>query len=272
MTPTQAFDLPGLEHAVDTFNGFLEGADILLGHPPSSQARWFRFEQIAEEDVGRQIIERIVQQARAEGQAGATYTLRYLLYGPLALTGYLFACHGWIPRFSGTLIVSDTDWLNHAHWVTPVLSYAVSEPSTNQNDPADLLFAELQALVGPLIDSWVNLHWIARANAWACAIDSLAYGFQLAGKSALGPDLAWEKWESAVAGRIFPVRRRPRRFLFDIDGQSDELLIRSGCCLWFTQTAAQASSNRYCVTCYLQSDAQRLDQLIALRRRQTSHA
>lgn len=264
---SMAIDFTLLEQAIERFNGLLEGADVLLGHPPSSRDDWFRFEQLSEEPLGQRVIQRIAQQAQAEGQAAGTYTLRYVLYGPLALVGYLFATHNIVIRLHNNLLISDSEWLNHARWIDP--SIRAARPGS---PPADALFAELECLVGPLIDSWASQKRVARANAWACAIDSLAFGFQLAGKTTLNPDAVWAKWEAAVAGRVFPVRRRPRRFLFTIDEQRDELLIRSGCCLWCTQPAAQSSPTRYCASCYLQSDERRLEQLIALRRRKTSHA
>ena len=258
-SPASPFNL---ELALETFHASLEGADVLIGPPPSSQQGWFRFEQLFDEAFGQQVIQRIAQETQAEGQAAGTYTLRYILYGPLALAGYLFAAHNVVPRLHNHLLVSDRDWLNHARWITP----ATQAPS------ADALFAELEDLVGPLIHSWAAQKWVARANAWACAIDSLAYGFQLAGKSTLDPDAAWTRWEEAVAGRVFAVRRRPRRFLFTINDQRDELLIRSGCCLWFTQVAAQSSPARYCPSCYLQSDERRLEQLTQIHHRRSSHA
>ena len=260
-------DFSLLEQAIECFNALLEGADVLLGHPPSRQEEWFRFEALSDAAFGPRVVQRIAQQAQAEGQAAGTYTLRYVLYGPLALAGYLFAAHNVVIRLHDHLLIADSQWLNHARWIDPSF---LAPPSGAP--PAEALFAELEGLVGPLIDSWDSQKLVARANAWACAIDSLAYGFQLAGKTTLNPNVAWAKWESAVAGRVFPVRRRPRRFLFTIDDHRDELLIRSGCCLWFTQPAAKNSPAHYCASCYIQSDERRLEQLITLRRKQASHA
>lgn len=266
-----------LKEAMAEFNTLLAGADMGAGSPPVDAAGWFAFERLADESFGEQVIRRIAEYTRATGQAAGTYSLRYALYCPLALAGYLFARAQCVLRLHGNLMVDDRDWLNHIRWTAPsVTALAGSrfagqgggETIVGQGQLADALFHEAARLAGPLIDAWSERKWVSRANAWASAIDSLAYGVQLAGRQAGDLDASWVRWEAAVAGRIFPVRRRPRRFLFTCDGQRDELLIRSGCCLWFTQPAAQNSAMRYCTSCYIATDERRLEQILEAKRKQ----
>jgi len=174
-------------------------------------------------------------------------------------------------------MVADRDWLNHVRWTEPRLTalpgsrfagQGGGETAAGEGQLADALFHEAARLAGALIDAWSGLKWVSRANAWASAIDWLAYGVHLAGRQSGDLDASWARWEAAVAGRVFPVRRRPRRFQFTFDGQRDELLIRSGCCLWFTQPAAQNSAMRYCTSCYIETDERRLEQILETKRKQ----
>lgn len=247
----------------ETFNTLAEGVHVGTGLPLPQDGGWFRFEQLADTDFGGQVIRRIAGQTGATDQAAGTYTLRYALYAPLMLAGYLYAREQRVPVLRSNVLVANRDWLNSIHLLSP----AASETSL-----ADSLFDEVTGFVAALIDAWSAENWVAKPNAWATAVDSLAYGFQMAGRHAVGLDAAWAKWEAAVAGRVFPVRRRPRRFIFTCDGEQDELLVRSGCCLWFTQPSAKSSAAHYCTSCYIEEDERRLEQILAYKRKQKADA
>lgn len=270
-----------LQQALEAFNAAAEGVRVGMCQPQDGQADWYPFARLAEEPFGYEVIRRIAEMTRATGQAPGSYTLRYALYTPLMLAGYLYASQRRVLSLRDNLLTANREWLNHVHVLAPAFTVLPSDrlagrpgcaTAANESRLADALVDEMKALAGPLIESWSAQKLVARANAWACAIDSLAYGFQLAGRHRIGLDAAWELWDAVIAGRIFPVRRRPRRFRFSCDGEQDELLIRSGCCLWFTQPAAKNGPMRYCSSCYIETDERRLEQITANRRKQNANA
>ena len=272
--PALAFHPPDksaaqLQQSIDTFNGLLGRAPVRLGRPPVDEADWFPFERLAEEAFGSRVIGRIAEQTSATDTAAGMYTFRYAVYYPLLLAGFLFATERRVLALRGSLLVADREWLNHARLAEPAFAGGTAD---NEAALADALFAEMSRLVEPVITAWAERKWLGAPNAWASAIDCLAGGFHLAGRHVLGRDEAWAMWERVTAGRVFPVRRRPRRFLFTDNGEPDELLVGAGCCLWFTQASAKNGPVHYCNSCYILKDAQRLEQILAARQRQAAHA
>ena len=118
----------------------------------------------------------------------------------------------------------------------------------------DALFGEIERSFAPLIESFHACRFVAQSNAWASVLDYLAAGFIQAGHEGLGSEQAWDLWNGTVAASPFPTKRRPRRFQF---GDS-EVAVRAGCCLWYVTDRAKAAPQRYCTTCYLLPDQQRL--------------
>lgn len=260
-----------LRESLAVFSALPEGAVVDLGRC-DSQDDWFSFARLAEEDFGDQVIRRIAEQTSADDRAAGTYTLRYATYYPLLLAGYLFAREKRVLMLDGNVWIANREWLNHFRLLEPAVIALPDDPIAvepgcvtveNENQLADALFEQMTRLIGPTIEAWSDRKIVARANAWAGMIDWLAYGFQMAGRHAVGLDTSWTNWEKVIEGRVFPVRRRPRRFIFNKQGERDELLIRSGCCLWFTQPAARNGDEvRYCSSCYIVHDDKRLEQLL----------
>jgi hypothetical protein len=180
----------------------------------------------------------------------------------MLLAGYLFAGRRQVIRLRDRLLLADRDWLSQAVLLS---AEALNEPGDTNSRLADRLFTEVDRLVKPVIESWATHRLLARANAWASVLDGLAGGFELYGKHTGSPDASWSGWEEAIAGRSFPVKRRPRRFEFICTGSREQVLVRSGCCLWFTLPAAQGGSQRYCLSCCLEKDDRRLQRAVADR-------
>lgn len=264
-----------LRQSLETFSALPEGAVADPGQG-DSQDDWFPFERLAEEDFGDQVIGRIAEQTSADDRVSGTYTLRYATYYPLLLAGYLFAREKRVPVLSGNVWIANREWLNQFRLLEPAVIALPDDPIAtepgcvtvqDESQLAEALFEQMTRMVGPTIEAWSARKIVPRANAWAGVVDWLAYGFQMAGRHAVGLDTSWAQWEQVIEGRVFPVRRRPRRFIFNNQGERDELLIRSGCCLWFTQPAARNGDEvRYCASCYIEHDEKRLEQILGNQR------
>jgi hypothetical protein len=91
------------------------------------------------------------------------------------------------------------------------------ETVADEQTLVDLLWRETAGLIEPLIESWGARKLLSRGNAWASALDYLAYGFRAAGHHPRTLDAVWTDWESWLTNRAWPTRRRPRRFQYDIE-------------------------------------------------------
>jgi hypothetical protein len=250
---------------------------VHLGEPVSSdETDWFALERLAEPELGDRVIARVAERTEAPFALGAVYSFRYALYTVLRIAGYLFAAEGRVPVLRGNVLIADRDWLNHIALLEPRAVVLEGDSLTGLpgiravTDEAaleDALFEETAALVEPLLAGFAPRKLVARATGWGAALDTLAYGFQLAGRGDLGLDAAWERWERTIAVREFGFRRRPRRFQYEVDGEQDELLVRSGCCLYFTSERAKQAERRYCTSCYIETDERRLEILTEYKRR-----
>jgi hypothetical protein len=266
-----------LRASLEGFNKGLPWYRLHLGRPPDDGSPWFPFQDLLSPGFAGRVIKRVAELEDATYLVAGTYTFRYAIQIPLSLAGYLFAAGNRVPALRNNLLLADKDWLNECCLLSPALTVAEGDELTteagvtavqSETELVDALFHETERLINPLLDAWVPRKLVARANAWASALDALAYGFQMAGRQAIGLDEAWNKWDAAIRGREFPVRRRPRRFQFKCDGEADELLVRSGCCLWYTLPAAKEEGQNYCTSCYLESDGRRREKMIAYKRKQ----
>lgn len=266
-----------LTRSIESIDARLEHGRVHAGQPWQPGKDWFRFEQLEDASVAGGVIARIAKESEAPTEVAGTYAFRYAIHHPLMTAGYLVAKEGRVPVLRDNIALLNEEWLQQAAILAPraivldgdELASAGCETVPDEDALSDALFAETARLIEPLIAAWSPKKLIARANAWGSALDALAYGFQFAGQHSIGLDRAWDKWRTAVRDRPFPVQRRPRRFEFDCDGDPDELLVRSGCCLWYTLPAAKADGDQdYCTSCYLQTDDRRRERMVAYRREQ----
>jgi hypothetical protein len=270
--------------AVWRFDATYEWASIALGAPRADAAAWVAFGRFYDPVVAGTLTRRV--------QAGedfcndpltliGNYVFRDLCYLPLMLAGYLFAAERRVPVLRDNLLVRDSGSIDQHRLLTPRAVALADDPLAGQlhteTAPSyealtDRLFAEVLRLCEPLIASFRAHKFVAPANAWGSILDFLCDGFLHAGEHGLGMDTAWAAWEQAIAGRDFPVRRRPRRQQFTIDGQPVELPVKAGCCLWYTSAEAKVGDERYCTTCYLETDARRIERLIRYRQEEAEQA
>ena len=246
---------------------------------PADGAHWVAAADLTQPTVADRPIERIMHKYGATRSVAGTYTFRSALAAPLGLLGYLFAAERRVPLLQDNLLYNDDAWPGHIALLEPrVAVLANDELAGNPGvemvlDEAALvefLLCETANLVDPLIDTWGPRKLLSRGNAWASALDYLAYGFQAAGHDPHTLDVAWADWEEWLANRTWPTRRRPRRFQYAVDGQADEMVVRAGCCLWYTLPPKDNEQVRYCTSCYLIKDEERLAILTAYKRKQAT--
>lgn len=250
---------------------------VTMGEPePDRAVHWLAPARLGRAEHSAPIVVRIAELRQATPAVARTYTFRYAIAGALRLCGYLFAHEGRVPALAGNILVADRDALTDIAVLRPIATVLAGDPLagrpgiTTVMDQAaltDALFRETAVFVHPLLTAAGPHRLVARANGWATVLDFLAYGFQMAGRDGPGLDAAWLAWERTLTGRRFPTRRRPRRFTYTVDGNADELLVRAGCCLYFTLPQARTPDQRYCTSCFIESDARRLDILTAHKRR-----
>lgn len=251
-------------------------ADLGWGDPGSSGG-WFRYEDLCDQEVPDRILERMAQEYKTTPSVAGSYTFRAANYLAVGLAGFLFVMERRVPRLHGSVALLDRNFLNGLRLLEP--RAIVLETDSAAGTPGveavpdldaltDALFDEVSRLAGPLLAAFQARKLVAPVNAWGILIDSLASGFLAAGRAGIGLDAAWASWHRAIAGRSFPVRRRPRRVQFDVDGQPHEVMVRSHCCLYFTLPRAKEAAHQYCSSCYLETDERRIQRLIASYRAQ----
>jgi hypothetical protein len=268
--------MPAVIASLATFNQGLEQSRLHLGGPPHDGAPWFFFEDLLSPQFADRVIKRVAEWSDATHLVAGTYTFRYAIQIPLSLAGYLFAMDNRVPVLRHNIMLVNRDWLNEAALLSPEVTVLQGDELSGEagipvidaeSQLADRLFHETERLLEPLLEVWAPRKLVARANAWGSALDALACGFQMAGRDRVGLDEAWNAWNAAIKGRTFPVRRRPRRLQFECDGAPDEVLVRSGCCLWYTlPESKQGGVQEYCTSCYLSSDESRTERIAAYRR------
>ncbi|MBX3013041.1 MAG: (2Fe-2S)-binding protein [Caldilineaceae bacterium] len=256
-------------------------AKVDCGRPVATDAQWVTATALTQPAIADRPIERIMHKYDATRPVAGTYTFRAALAVPLGLVGYLFAAERRVPLLQENLLYNDDGWPGHIALLEPraaVLRNDVLagqpgiETVADEVALVDILFRETASLIEPLIDTWGPRKLLSRGNAWASALDYLAYGFQAAGQSLCTLDAAWADWETWLAQRTWPTRRRPRRYQYAVDEQADEMLVRAGCCLWYTLPPKENAQAHYCTSCYLIKDEQRLAILTEYKRRQAAKA
>jgi len=265
-----------LTRSIGAFNARHAYGSIQEGDPRACEG-WQAFESLAGSAHRDAVVGRIARDTSAPVGVAATYTFRYALATPLQFAGYLFAKERRVPRLAGNVGLRDHEYLQHAALFAPTAHVLPDDElavvpgcdvADGEHALADALFAEVSALTRDIIDSWSNDRLLARANAWGGIIDALASGVRLAAMHAIDADAAWKRWDNALAGRELPIRRRPRRFQFECDGEPGELVVRADCCLWFTLPAAKTRGQDYCTSCYLTDDETRRARMVAFTRSQ----
>lgn len=273
------WEISPLRVSLQRFKDALRGQELDIGWgEPDYTAGWFRHEALLRPEFANRVVSRI----RGEydfGEIAGVFAFGYSLNLPLRLAGFLFASERRVPRLAANVALLDRKWLNRLRLLEPRAVVLESDPEADApgfetvatlDELTDVLFAEAARLASPLADAWSTRQRIARTNAWAAIIDALAYGFMDAGNAGLGLDAAWEDWERAITGRPLPVRRRPRRHRFAVDGEPVDLLVRAHCCLWHTLPQARDTEDRYCTTCYIPGDDYRVARMTAYRRQQAA--
>lgn len=248
---------------------------------PTDGAQWVVAADLTQPAIADRPIERIMHKYGATRPVAGTYTFRSALAAPLGLLGYLFAAERRVPLLQGNLLYNDDAWPGQIALLEPRVVVLANDPLAgnpgveavaDEETLVEFLLRETASLVDPLIDTWGPRKLLSRGNAWASALDYLAYGFQAAGHDPHLLDVAWADWEHWLANRTWPTRRRPRRFQYEVDGQADEMLVRAGCCLWYTLPPKANEQAHYCTSCYLIKDEERLAILTEYKRKQATQA
>jgi hypothetical protein len=262
-----------LRPAVERFAAAHAWADVGCGDP-GNEDRWFRYEALCEPAFADRVLARMEQEYATTALVAGTYTFRAAHYLPLGLAGFLFASSYRIPRLQGNIALLDRQFLRGFRLLAPQAIVLEGDPAAgrpgfetvpNLEALTDALFAEVARLAEPLLAAFQARKLVAPANAWGILIDSLAEGFLAAGRAQIGLDTAWELWHRAIAGRPFPTRRRPRRLPFEVDGGPNDIMVRSHCCLYYTLPQAKEGAHRYCLSCYLETDENRIQRLAERR-------
>jgi hypothetical protein len=262
-----------LRPAVERFAAAHAWADVGCG-APGNEDRWFHYEDLYDQAFADRVLARMQQEYAATPLVAGTYTFRAAHYLPLGLAGFLFALEQRVPRLQGNVALLDRQFLRGLRLLAPRAIVLESDPAAgtpgfetvpNLEALTDALFAEVGRLAGPLLAAFQARKLVAPANAWGILIDSLAEGFLAAGRTMIGLDAAWDLWRRASDGRPFPLRRRPRRLSFAVDGRPEEIMVRSHCCLYYSLPQAKEGAHRYCLSCYLETDENRIQRLAERR-------
>jgi hypothetical protein len=178
----------------------------------------------------------------------------------LLAAGYLYAAQRRVPALRGNVLLHNTEWLQHLRLVQPRLWALPDDPlagTPGVTTIADLqaltavLFAEVQATYGPIVQAFRARRQVSVANAWASVVDGLLQGFLLAGHAEIGLDAAWRLWQAAIGAWDVPTRRWPRRLPFAEAGVQDEVVVRAACCLIYTTPDAAGVKPPNCPNCPL---------------------
>lgn len=276
-----AWNASPLTAALQRFQAHKSYSTVHYGRPTDDGAHWVAATTLTQPAAADRPIERIMAKYNATRPVAGTYTFRAALAAPLGLLGYLFAAERRVPLLKDNLLYNDDAWPGHIALLEPraaVLSddELAGQPGietvADEQALVDVLWRETAGLIEPLIESWGPRKLLSQGNAWASALDYLAYGFQAAGHHPRTLDTVWADWETWLANRTWPTRRRPRRFQYAVDGKDDEMVVRAGCCLWYILPPKENEQARYCTSCYLIKDEQRLAILTEYKRRQAANA
>jgi hypothetical protein len=279
MTTQQTWADSPLLTAIERIRAHMRYATIVTGPPPADDPNWVTVAQMAQPEIADRPITRVMEKYEATQPVAGTYSFRALLGLPLQIIGYCYATARRVPIIEDNLRYHTGESLYHIALVEPRALVLPADALAGQPgietvcDEAALkeaLFAQVAGLLEPLVAAWAPRKLINRNNAWASALDGLAYGFQMAGRHELTLDESWRQLEQLYAERSFPSRRRPVRFLYEVDGEADELVVRAGCCLWYMLPKMRTAQYKYCTSCYLESDDVRLEKLTAWKRRQAA--
>ena len=266
----------------------LEGVQAKLSYvtivsgPPdatgTAAADWVAATAFTQPAVADRPVERIMQKYEATRVVAGTYSFRALISLPIELMAYSYATKRRVLIIENNLFYNNRESLYHIALPEPrafvlpgdVLA-GVPGIITVADEAAlqDALFQQIASLLEPTVAAWAPRKLIERRNAWASALDALAYGFQMAGQQVVGLDNAWAQFNE-LCQRDLPPRRRPLRFQYEVDGVADEMVVRAGCCLWYMLPQMRAAENHYCTSCYLETDEKRLQILTDYKRSQAA--
>ncbi len=267
---------------IDRFRGHLSYATVELGTPPAvenNETHWVPATAFTVAEVADRPIQRVVTKYNATQPVAGTYSFRSFIALPLELLAYGYATERRVPIIAENLFYNNHESLYHIALVEPrAIVIAGDEWATlpgiqtvaDETALKEALFQQIAWLLEPTVATWGPRKLVNRNNAWASALDALAYGFQLAGRHDLTLDESWQQFEQLYAGRSFPSRRRPVRFQYEVDGEADEMVVRAGCCLWYMLPEMRAAEYKYCTSCYLETDEMRLKKLTEWKRRQAA--
>lgn len=237
---------------------------------------WAPIEAFAAPEFRERGVQAMAEHYQEDGDIPAnvlgTYLFRDLTYYPLLLAGCCFAAQRRVLHLTGAFEFR-LDEIGPVRIRPQRFAVLPGDPLAGQPDVdiepdeaalTERLHAEVQALCDPLLACFRASKYVAPANGWGSMLDSLLLGFTTAGRLDLGLDEAWSRWDAAISGRSFPVRRRPRRLPYEwAPGAEDEMSVRAGCCLWYVTDAAKANEHySYCRTCYLETDERRIQRTV----------
>ncbi len=253
-----------------------EWAQLATSSPEADDGDWAPFEAFAtpeaRERAAAAFKKRYYEDRDVPEGVLGTYVFRDLIYHPLLVLGYCFAGEMRVPLLSGAIEIRLDETgpvrLREARFAVLPGDDLVGMPGVEVEPDlvalTERLFVEVAALCDPLLANFRAVRHVAPANGWGSILDALLVGFTTAGRSGLGLDEAWARWNAAIEGRAFPVRRRPRRLAYEwAPGQHDEMSVRAGCCLWYTTDEAKAAPKQhYCTSCYLETDESRIRHMV----------
>lgn len=240
---------------------------------------WTPLEVFATPDIRDRMAQALGELEEHEDESGETpitvlgnYLFRELTFYPLFVAGCCFAADRRVLCLEGAFEFR-TDQVGPARIRSARFAVLPDDPlagepgielEPDEHALTERLHAEVRAVCDPLLASFREPRYVASANGWGSILDSLHDGFTTAGRIGLGLDEAWKRWDEAIAGRSFPVRRRPRRLPYKwAPGQHDEVSVRAGCCLWYvTDDSRKDGCQEYCSSCYLETDERRIQHLV----------
>lgn len=271
---------PALAPSLARLDALMEWASIGHGLPAEDDDNWFRTEDFLDRETRSAVLDSLLNESYTGEPRNVVgnYLFRHVIYYPLLFAGFLFAVERRVPRLAGNTIMHRSSYVDgfrlletRAIVVTgdPMAGQPGIEVVADEKALTGALFAEIKQTYDPLIRAFREEKLVAVPNAWGSILDALADGFEQAGRHGLGLDTAWREWTRTIAGRSLPTRHLPRRFQYEVDGAPDELWIRSGCCLWYMTPAAKRDPDqRYCVSCRLMPDDDRMELLCQNARQQ----
>lgn len=272
---------PSLAPSLARLDSLIEWMSFAYGWPSDRDEGWFRIEDFLDPGIRSAVLEYLLagHYAGDPREVVGNYLFRAVINYPLILAGYLFTSERRVPILGGNTLLHRTDYLDGLRLLETRAFVLPNDPLAGQpgidvlpDEQAltEALFSEARRTCEPLIRSFRAERLVAPTNAWESVLDSLASGFEHAGRHDLGFDAAWRDWSHTVESCPFPGRHRPRRLQYEIQGESDECWIRAGCCLWYTTEKAKNDPvQRYCGSCRLMPDNERL-RLLARRIRDQS--